>query len=235
MKPTKQRGGFTLIELLTVIAIIGILAAIIIPVLGSVRDSARTAKCASHLRQIGQGIYNHAADNNGFGPAGLNGWEPGMPMGLNVTFHYKIWEYVGYTYAVYDSPGNFHRTTSETENVFHCPTSYGWGADAPDDVFYGGSRSGFPYSYAMNALASPRSEVGAPVLLENIDAPSRTVVVAEMWDWRHTGGFASRGLLPHNGAANFLFYDTHVERVARADIPLPQDRPREVFWWGPNR
>ena len=36
------------------------------------------------------GENNHATDDNGFGPAGLNGWEPGIPMGLNMTFHYKI-------------------------------------------------------------------------------------------------------------------------------------------------
>src|SRR5690606_25227188 len=46
--------GFTLIELLTVIAIIGILAAILIPVVGSVREGARSALCASNLRSVGQ-------------------------------------------------------------------------------------------------------------------------------------------------------------------------------------
>ena len=46
------RAGFTLIELLTVIAIIGILAAILIPAVGAVRIKAAQATSASNLKQI---------------------------------------------------------------------------------------------------------------------------------------------------------------------------------------
>ncbi len=61
--------GFTLIELLTVIAIIGILAAILVPVVGSVRASAKRAQCVSNLRQIIGALQLHANDNRGFLPA----------------------------------------------------------------------------------------------------------------------------------------------------------------------
>lgn len=65
-----SRAGFTLIELLTVIAIIGILAAIIVPVVGKVRQSARKSACASNLRQVGTAILAYAADHQNWLPGG---------------------------------------------------------------------------------------------------------------------------------------------------------------------
>ncbi len=64
MKPTRfHRRGFTLIELLTVIAIIGVLAAILIPTIGKVRESARTAQGLSNLRQIALATISYTNDN----------------------------------------------------------------------------------------------------------------------------------------------------------------------------
>ena len=56
--------AFTLIELLTVIAIIGILAAIIIPTVGKVRETAQRAVDASNLREIAKAAMVYAADNS---------------------------------------------------------------------------------------------------------------------------------------------------------------------------
>jgi prepilin-type N-terminal cleavage/methylation domain-containing protein len=57
--------GFTLIELLTVIAIVGILSAIIISAVGAARASGQSAKCVGNLRQLGTAYALWAVDTKG--------------------------------------------------------------------------------------------------------------------------------------------------------------------------
>ena len=58
--------GFTLIELLVVIAIIAILAAMLMPALGKVKDTGKMAKCVSNQKQIMVMFANYTHSSGGW-------------------------------------------------------------------------------------------------------------------------------------------------------------------------
>lgn len=64
MKPQ----AFTLIELLVVISIIAILASMLLPAVGMIRDMAKQTSCTNNQHQMMLAIHAYAQDNEGFTP-----------------------------------------------------------------------------------------------------------------------------------------------------------------------
>ena len=59
----KRKRAFTLIEMMVVIAIIGILSALLIPAISVAKQKARSVKCISNLRQLSLGFTMYTDDH----------------------------------------------------------------------------------------------------------------------------------------------------------------------------
>jgi prepilin-type processing-associated H-X9-DG protein/prepilin-type N-terminal cleavage/methylation domain-containing protein len=71
-RPSRWNVGFTLLELLVAVAIVGVLAALLTPVVGSMQKKAAATQCVSNLRQA----YNYLMEDTqqaGDMPAAWNG------------------------------------------------------------------------------------------------------------------------------------------------------------------
>ena len=67
-RPISAGAGFTLVEMLVVLGVIGLLIAILLPVLSAARTRARAAQCLSNQRQLAAAALTRATQADGFLP-----------------------------------------------------------------------------------------------------------------------------------------------------------------------
>jgi prepilin-type N-terminal cleavage/methylation domain-containing protein len=101
--------GFTLIELVVVIAIIGILAALLLPALSQAKEKGRLAACLSNLRQVNMAIRLYADDCADSLPV-LPAPNP-YPNGIGAYYKQLVKGYLGLT-----------GPAAPSEKVFICPS-----------------------------------------------------------------------------------------------------------------
>jgi prepilin-type N-terminal cleavage/methylation domain-containing protein/prepilin-type processing-associated H-X9-DG protein len=221
----RRRPAFTLIELLTVIAVIGILAAILIPVVGRVRQSARTAHCTKNLHGLGTAFQLYAADNKGLYPAVT--YHPTQSVNANLSkenWQVELGPYHGRTVKDLRDLG----TTSDSY-VF-CPefvTLYrddpGWSTAINTE-----KTAGYGMNVKLGNGINPRRDRFKAALLRN---PSRTILVGDSsgrtidvgTDWQKNatklGGYVNSDPVRHAGKAAYLHADGHVALFA-PDVAL---------------
>lgn len=73
--------GFSLIEVMVTIAVVGVLMAIALSVLGGMRERARSAQCMANLRQIGTVTYAIVDQEKGDWPFWVSNMPASQPVG----------------------------------------------------------------------------------------------------------------------------------------------------------
>ncbi len=234
------RAGFTLIEMLVVIAIIGILAALLLPVLSRAKERARAVQCLSNLRQMQLAWNLYADDNGGILPVNGSGrdagqyadepsWVAGYLAKAHTTDNTNITLLTGTKYQRWGSIGGY----TKNPGIYHCPS------DVSQDP-----KNGMPRvrSIAMNCWLNPgrngavsgrirnlnfevysqitdftrlSTSDGFVFLDERPDSINDGLFMVDMETYNPTNlaGLKVRDLpaMYHNGSSSFTFADGHAE------------------------
>lgn len=135
-----RRSGFTILELLVAIAIVGVLAALLLPAVMQSREAARRLQCQNNLRQMGTALHGFEAANASFPPGHDafqqldHSWCTAILPYLEQTELYLRYDY---SHAWNDPapPGGNAQIAQASLPVFLCPsTAHEW----PGAVDYGG-------------------------------------------------------------------------------------------------
>jgi prepilin-type processing-associated H-X9-DG protein/prepilin-type N-terminal cleavage/methylation domain-containing protein len=86
----KGDGGFTLSELTVVAAVIGVLAALLLPAVNRAKAKAKQARCANNVRQLGNALQQFETDYQVFPPANTPANARGIHPEYHINWHYAL-------------------------------------------------------------------------------------------------------------------------------------------------
>ncbi|MDR1284093.1 MAG: prepilin-type N-terminal cleavage/methylation domain-containing protein [Opitutaceae bacterium] len=233
----KNHRGFTLIELLAVIAIIGVLAGILIPVVLRVRSSAERATCVSNLRQTSAACMLYTAENRDYLPdPDLRGTTPPPPADCKFW-----WDQIRPYYAT-------DKIKSHQLQALRCPSH----AKRLKDVI----GKDFGNNYGMNCSLGRNYSPARTIrrTLASLPSPSRTLMITECaynatdpLTSLRVGNIVASATFPvggtyiggaHGGANNILWCDGHVSAfkdVKRlSSNPPPGEPDAQTTYWTPG-
>lgn len=227
--PAPKRA-FTLIELLTVIAIIGILAAIIIPTVGAVRNKAKTLQCTAKLREWGKVVRLFANDSKG-----------NIPLLINLSGDAPLQFYNGYFPKGKDFDNSSASTVQAVDFWTVCPTVTRTVSDEANRRYYnflspnGAGKKTAPSGtnafgtgaigksveyYNLTSASSPSRLILMMEQLPGSDAPIRGSAYVPDFNTKILPIItnADKTLVRHNGVINVLYLDGSVRTRQRSEV-----------------
>ena len=205
--PPRPRGGFTVVELLVVVAVVGLLAALILPAVQASREAARATHCRNNLKQFGLALHDRHAATGALPAASRD--EPGRRFG-EYSPQARLLPYLGAGALAAEVDPTVDRVNAEhppfsrwdgvTVPAFLCPTDGGPAAGALNyrintgappryDTPWGGRP---PAGWPADGQFGPFRTFRVTPLSATRDGASQTAAMSEKLRGDGPGGFDRR-------------------------------------------